>query len=188
MDMETHTFTRRRFLQCTRALAALAGLKRLVPAYARPGTAAAASDATRQGAHSIDLLIRKHTIPIGARQGTAVTINGSVPGPLLRLREGETVTIRVTNQLEEVTSIHWHGVLVPHEMDGVPGVSFPGIKPGETFTYRYPVKQSGTYWYHSHSGLQEQAGLSGPLIIDPAEPDPFAYDREYVAMLSDTRI
>jgi CopA family copper-resistance protein len=114
-----------------------------------------------------------------------VTVNGSVPGPLVRLREGETVTIRVTNQLEEVTSIHWHGVLVPHEMDGVPGVSFPGIKPGETFTYRYPVKQSGTYWYHSHSGLQEQAGLYGPLIIDPAEPDPFAYDREYVAMLSD---
>jgi FtsP/CotA-like multicopper oxidase with cupredoxin domain len=81
--------------------------------------------------------------------------------------------------------LHWHGVLVPHEMDGVPGVSFPGIKPGETFTYRYPVQQSGTYWYHSHSGLQEQAGLYGPLIIDPAEPDPFAYDREYVAMLSD---
>ena len=185
MDMETHTFTRRRFLQYTGAFGALAGLTSRVPAYAWPGTAAEASDATQQGAHLIDLLIRKHTIPIGARQGTAVTVSGSVPGPLVRLREGETVTIRVTNQLEDVTSIHWHGVLVPHEMDGVPGVSFPGIKPGETFSYRYPVKQSGTYWYHSHSGLQEQAGLYGPLIIDPAEPDPFAYDRDYVAMLSD---
>jgi CopA family copper-resistance protein len=185
METETHTFTRRRFLQYTGALGALAGLNSLVPAYAWPGTAAQASDATRQGAPIIDLLIRRHTIPIGARQGTAVTVNGSVPGPLLRLREGETVTIRVTNQLEDVTSIHWHGILLPHDMDGVPGVSFPGIQPGETFTYRYPVKQSGTYWYHSHSGLQEQAGLYGPLIIDPAEPDPIAYDREYVAMLSD---
>lgn len=185
MDTETNTLTRRRFLHYTGALGVLAGLQSIVPAYAWQGTAAAASGATRQGANVIDLLIRKHTIPIGEREGTAVTVNGSVPGPLVRLREGETVTIRVTNQLEEVTSIHWHGVLVPHEMDGVPGVSFPGIKPGETFTYRYPVKQSGTYWYHSHSGLQEQAGHYGPLIIDPAEPDPFAYDREYVVMLSD---
>ena len=185
MDTGTHTLTRRRFLHDAGALGVLAGLQRIVPAYAWQGTAAAASGATRQGAHVIDLRIHKKTLTINERQGTAVTVNGSVPGPLVRLREGETVTIRVTNQLEEVTSIHWHGVLVPHEMDGVPGVSFPGIKPGETFTYRYPVKQSGTSWYHSHSGLQEQAGHYGPLIIDPAERDPFAYDREYVAMLSD---
>jgi CopA family copper-resistance protein len=185
MDTGTNTLTRRRFLHYTGALGVLAGLQSIVPAYAWQGTAAAASDATRHSANSIDLRIHKKTLTINERQGTAVTVNGSVPGPLVRLREGETVTIRVTNQLEEVTSIHWHGVLVPHEMDGVPGVSFPGIKPGETFTYRYPVKQSGTYWYHSHSGLQEQAGHYGPLIIDPAEPDPFAYDREYVVMLSD---
>lgn len=182
---ESDALTRRRFLQSTGALGLLAGLKSMVPAYAWQGTFAAASDATRHGLNVIGLLIRKTPFNIGERKGTAVTINGSVPGPLLRMREGETVTIRVTNQLEEDTSIHWHGILLPREMDGVPGVSFPGIKPGETFTYRYPVKQSGTYWYHSHSGTQEQTGHYGPLIIDPAEPDPFAYDREYVVMLSD---
>ncbi|MGH8653827.1 MAG: multicopper oxidase domain-containing protein, partial [Gammaproteobacteria bacterium] len=164
---ESDALTRRRFLQSTGALGLLAGLKSIVPAYAWQGTAGAASDATRRGRNVIDLLIRKTPFNIGERKGTAVTLNGSVPGPLLRMREGQSVTIRVTNQLEEDTSIHWHGILLPPEMDGVPGVSFPGIKPGETFTYRYPVKQSGTYWYHSHSGTQEQSGHYGPLIIDP---------------------
>ncbi len=103
----------------------------------------------------------------------------------MRLKEGQEAVINVTNELEEDTSIHWHGIILPAEMDGVPGVSFPGIKPGETFTYRYPVGQSGTYWYHSHSGLQEQSGHYGPLIIDPVEPEPFEYDKEYVVMLSD---
>ncbi len=114
-----------------------------------------------------------------------IAVNGSLPGPLLRFREGETVTLRVANTLDEDTSIHWHGILLPNGMDGVPEVNFPGIRPGETFVYEYPVRQSGTYWYHSHSGLQEQLGVYGPLIIDPIEPDPFAYDREYVVMLSD---
>ncbi len=104
---------------------------------------------------------------------------------LQRLREGQNVRIAVTNTLKEDTSIHWHGLLVPFQMDGVPGVSFPGIKPGETFTYEFPIIQSGTYWYHSHSGLQEQEGHYGPMIIDPKGVDPVQADREHVIVLSD---
>ena len=115
----------------------------------------------------------------------AQTINGSIPGPLLRWREGDTVTLRVANQLDEDTSIHWHGIVLPADMDGVPGLSFHGIRPRETYTYRFQVKQSGTYWYHSHSGFQEQRGVYGPLVIDPREPDPIAFDREHVILLSD---
>jgi len=121
----------------------------------------------------------------GRRSVQPITINGSLPAPLIRLREGREAVLRVTNKLDEYTSIHWHGILLPFEMDGVPGVSFPGIAPGETFEYRYPVRQSGTYWYHSHSGLQEQLGHYGALVVDPAEPEPFEYDREYVIVLSD---
>ncbi len=114
-----------------------------------------------------------------------MTINGTVPGPLIRLKEGQHVRLSVTNTLDEDTSIHWHGLLVPFQMDGVPGVSFPGVKPGETFTYEFQVRQAGTYWYHSHSGLQEQMGHYGPIIIDPVGPDPVAFDREHVVVLSD---
>ena len=132
-----------------------------------------------------DLVIEEKTVNVTGRERPAMTVNGSIPGPVLRMREGEEVTIRVTNRLSELTSIHWHGILLPANMDGVPILSFDGIAPGETFTYRFPVKQSGTYWYHSHSGLQEQSGVYGPLVIDPAEPAPYRYDREYVVMLSD---
>lgn len=114
-----------------------------------------------------------------------MTINGTVPGPLLRFREGSTATLRVINGLDEMTSIHWHGLFIPSGMDGVPGVSFAGIAPGETFTYRFPLRQNGTYWYHSHSGLQEQVGHYAPLIIEPPNGDPFTYDRDYVVFLSD---
>ncbi len=120
----------------------------------------------------------------GGRSGHAFAVNGSVPGPLIRLREGQDVRLHVTNNLDEDSSIHWHGLLLPFQFDGVPGVSFPGIKPGETFTYTFPVRQSGTYWWHSHSGLQEQAGHYGPLIIESAESDP-RYDRDYVVLLSE---
>jgi CopA family copper-resistance protein len=128
-----------------------------------------------------------HTMAtIDGRSGHAVTVNDSLPGPLIRLKEGQHVRIAVTNALaDEDTSIHWHGLLVPFQMDGVPGVAFPGIKPGETFTYDFPVRQAGTYWWHSHSGLQEQVGLYAPMIIDPAGEDPIAYDREHVVVLSD---
>ena len=119
------------------------------------------------------------------RTTLAVGVNGSVPAPLLRWREGDTVTLRVTNHLKRSTSIHWHGILVPNAMDGVPGLTYAGIAPGETFVYRFKVKQSGTYWYHSHSGMQEQKGHYGPLVIEPRIPGPFHYDRDYVVMLSD---
>ncbi|GAA3528756.1 copper resistance system multicopper oxidase [Zobellella aerophila] len=115
----------------------------------------------------------------------ATTINGSIPAPTLRMREGDTVTIRVTNRLKEHTSIHWHGIILPYQMDGVPGISFPGIAPGETFTYQFRVEQSGTYWYHSHSGMQELTGMYGAIVIEPAAADPIQADREHVVLLSD---
>lgn len=178
------SFTRRRFLQSAAALAALEAWSNLLPPHARAALGPGAQ--MRVGRDRVgELVIARTPIEFGGRRGSAVTINGTVPGPLLRFREGETVTLRVTNHLDVDTSIHWHGLLVPSDMDGVPGVSFPGIKPGETFTYRYPVRQNGTYWYHSHSAFQEQLGHYAPMIIDPAEPDPIAYDREYVVQLSD---
>lgn len=116
----------------------------------------------------------------------AHAVNRSIPAPILRWREGDTVTLRVSNRLaDDYASIHWHGILLPANMDGVPGLSFNGIAPGETYVYRFTVTQSGTYWYHSHSAFQEQLGLYGPLVIDPREPEPFEYDREHVVLLSD---
>lgn len=115
----------------------------------------------------------------------ATTVNGVLPGPTLRWREGTEVCLRVTNRLHVPTSIHWHGIIVPFQMDGVPGISFDGIAPGETFVYRFQVRQSGTYWYHSHSAFQEQTGLYGALVIDPAGPPRYIADREYVVMLND---
>ena len=132
----------------------------------------------------IDLSIGNHHFNTGGLSGHAIAVNGSVPGPLVRLREGQDVVLNVTNNLAEDSSIHWHGLLLPFQFDGVPGVSFPGIGPGETFQYRFPVRQTGTYWWHSHSGLQEQAGHYGPIVIDAAEPDP-RYDRDYVVLLSE---
>ncbi len=132
-----------------------------------------------------DLVIEKKAINVTGRDRVVPTINGSVPGPVLRWREGEDVTVRVTNRLDEPTSIHWHGIILPADMDGVPGLSFDGIAPGATFTYRIPVKQSGTYWYHSHSELQEQTGMYAPIIIAPAQPETYRYDRDYIVMLSD---
>jgi CopA family copper-resistance protein len=115
----------------------------------------------------------------------ATTINGSIPAPVLRWREGDTVSIRVTNRLSKATSIHWHGMILPYQMDGVPGVSFKGIAPGETFTYRFKVKQSGTYWYHSHSGFQEQTGLYGAIVIEPKNGESIRADRDFIVQLSD---
>ncbi|WP_339780075.1 copper resistance system multicopper oxidase [uncultured Marinobacter sp.] len=114
-----------------------------------------------------------------------VGYNGKSPGPVLRFKEGEEVSINVTNNLDETTSIHWHGLILPFQQDGVPGISFPGIKPGETFTYNFPITQSGTYWFHSHSGFQEPEGAFGSIIIEPKGREPFRYDREYVVQLTD---
>jgi len=121
------------------------------------------------------------------KDGFATAINGSVPAPTLRMKEGDNVVLNVKNQLAEDTSIHWHGIILPSGQDGVPNVSdgFTGIKPGDTFTYKFQVKQSGTYWYHSHSGFQEPTGAYGAIIIDSIEPEPFSYDRDYVVLLSD---
>ena len=183
--MKNNNLTRRDFLYYTGALGLLTSLKSIVPAYALDFPTSPGVKQAVKINKNIDLAIGKKIINLGGRDGNAITVNGSIPGPLIRLQEGEDITIQVKNNLEDDTSIHWHGLLLPPEMDGVPGVSFPGIKPGQTFTYKYHVRQSGTYWYHSHSGLQEQSGHYGPLIIDPAEPDPIKYDREYVVMLSD---
>lgn len=132
-----------------------------------------------------DLFIGETPVNITGNPRTAMTINGGIPGPLLRWREGDTVTLRVRNKLNADTSIHWHGILLPANMDGVPGLSFHGIEPGGMYVYKFKVRQNGTYWYHSHSGLQEQSGVYGPLVIDAKEPEPFEYDRDYVVMLTD---
>src|SRR5690606_32402852 len=138
-----------------------------------------------------DLAIGQMPVNITGRTRPAIVVNGSQPAPLLRWREGTTVNLRVSNVLPpdsihgHETSIHWHGILLPANMDGVPGLSFDGIGRGETYHYRFDVRQGGTYWYHSHSAFQEQAGLYGPLVIDPIDPEPFSYDRDYVVMLTD---
>jgi len=132
-----------------------------------------------------DLSIGALPVHYTSRPANAVAINGGVPGPLLRWRQGDTVTLRVANRLGVDTSIHWHGILLPSNMDGVPGLSFHGIRPGETFAYRFTLKQSGTYWYHAHSSLQEAKGVYGAIVIEPAQPDPVVADRDYVLLLSD---
>ena len=124
-------------------------------------------------------------VNITGKHSVATTINGQIPGPTLVWQEGDTVTIHVTNHLKKSSSIHWHGIILPAPMDGVPGISYKGIAPGETFTYRFKVRQHGTYWYHSHSGYQEQTGMYGAIVIKPKRKEPFRYDRDYVVLLSD---
>ena len=136
-------------------------------------------------AATYDLTVDYVEIETGTMKTRGIGYNGSSPGPTLRFKEGEEVVINVTNNLEEATSIHWHGLILPYQMDGVPGISFPGIEPGETFTYRIPVSQSGTYWFHSHSGFQEPDGAYGSIIIEPQKREPFKFDREYVVVLKD---
>jgi len=169
-----------------RGLLALGGASvaaSLLPAWARSAAATPGPEAL--SGEDIKLTIGHAPITVDGREGHAVAINGTVPGPLIRLKQGQNVRIAVTNTLDEDTSIHWHGVLTPSHMDGVPGLSFPGIKPGETFVYEFPVKQAGTYWYHSHSGVQELVGHYAPMIIEPVGADPTAFDREHVVVLSD---
>jgi CopA family copper-resistance protein len=156
----------------------------------RPAPLFAQIDARRDGGAvpervEYELVISRHGFRVDNRSANAPMISGSVPGPTLRFREGQEAVIRVRNELDEVTSLHWHGLLLPFEQDGVPGFSFDGIPPGETFTYRFPIRQSGSYWYHSHSGTQEQEGMYAALIIDPAGEEPVAFDREYSIILSD---
>jgi FtsP/CotA-like multicopper oxidase with cupredoxin domain len=181
----TTTLNRRQLLGT--ALFAGAGLAfpGFLPLWARSGTPGLVPDMQTLSGEDIALTVGNGRFSVGGRTGDAVTINGTVPAPLIRLKQGQDVRISVTNTLAEDTSIHWHGVLLPFQMDGVPGVSFPGIRPGETFVYQFPIRHAGTFWYHSHSNLQEQLGHYGPLIFDPAGPDPVEYDREHVVVLSD---
>lgn len=173
-----HDPTRRRLLHGMALGGAAVALQPLW-ALASPGqpTVLAGTD--------VDLCIARTPVNITGKTVDAFTVNGSLPGPILRWREGETVRIRVRNALAETSSIHWHGLLLPANMDGVPGMSFDGIAPGGDYLYQFKLKQSGTYWYHSHSSLQEQAGLLGPIIIDPIAPDPWACAHDYVVLLSD---
>lgn len=180
--MKSNFILRRSLLKGMGALVALKGLENFLPSYVRANTSIQGSEIR---GNVINLTIAETPFRIDNLDATATTINGSVPGPLIRLQEGQNVTLKVTNHLNESSSIHWHGILLPSGMDGVPGVSFSGIESDTTFVYQFPVKQSGTYWYHSHSGGQEQSGVYAPIIIDPIEPDPVRYDREYVVMLSD---
>lgn len=175
---------RRRFIQMVGAGLFVAGFKATLPF---PAWAKTASPGLREHeANSrYDLTIGYSPITIDGRKATATGINGTVPGPLVRLREGDDINLNVTNRLDDDSSIHWHGIIVPFEMDGVPGVNFKGIPPGDTYHYAYNLRQAGTYWYHSHSGFQEQTGTYGPLVIDPKTPEPFHYDRDHVIMLSD---
>lgn len=163
------------------AFGASMGMQGLLPSYSLNGQ----SHGSHAASNSIHLTIQESPVTIGGKNTMATAINGTVPGPLVRLKEGENTILQVTNRLKEDSSIHWHGLILPYEMDGVPGLSYDGIQPGETFAYQFPVEQNGTYWYHSHSGLQEQTGVYGPLVIDAAETEPFQYDREYVVVLSD---
>jgi len=144
-----------------------------------------AGNAATLAGTDFELTIGETAVNITGRASVATVVNGVLPAPILRWREGDRVTLRVRNALSVETSIHWHGILLPADMDGVPGISFHGIPPGGEFTYAFDVRQSGTYWYHAHSGFQEQAGLYGAIVIEPREPEPFTYDREHVVLLSD---
>ncbi len=174
--------TRRTFVKGLAAGSLLGGLGLWrTPVWALNG----AAPVNELSGNEFELFIGETPVNFTGSARTAMTINGSLPGPLLRWREGDTVTLRVRNRLAADTSIHWHGILLPANMDGVPGLSFHGIEPGGVYVYQFKVRQHGTYWYHSHSGLQEQAGVYGPLVIEAKEPEPFQYDRDYVVMLSD---
>lgn len=174
--------TRRRFVQ---GLAAAGAGGIVWSPWARAAQAPSELGVPVLSGDRFDLSIAPLPFNVTGRPRMAVAINGSVPGPALRMREGDMVTINVTNRLDEPTSVHWHGILLPGDMDGVPGLSFRGIMPGQTFTYRFRVKQGGTYWYHSHSGGQEGMGMFGALLLVPRDKEPYTYDREYVVHLSD---
>lgn len=176
---------RRRLLSAGLRAGAGIAISGLVPAWARSGSPGLIPQMPALSGEDISLKVGHSRFTVNGKTGHAIAINGTIPAPLIRLREGQNVRIAVTNTLDEDTSIHWHGVLVPFDMDGVPGVSFPGIRPGETFVYEFPVRHAGTFWYHSHSNLQEQLGHYGPLIFDPVGTDPVPYDREHVVVLSD---
>lgn len=175
---------RRRFVQGLAAGGVLSSMPGLLHAQ-QPNNSTHLGTAPVLSGTDIKLVIAESPVNFTGVERMATTINGSIPAPTLRLREGDEVTIRVTNRLSVSTSIHWHGIILPFQMDGVPGLSFDGIAPGETFVYRFKLQQSGTYWYHSHTGFQEMTGMYGALIIEPRDTDIIRADKEYVVQLSD---
>ncbi len=183
--MHLSSLDRRDFLRGVGLAGGTAAFAAWMPAWAQPVSAGLTAPIPTVSGSDITLRIARQSMTIDGRRFPAIGVNGTVPAPLIRLREGQQVRLNVINELEEDSSIHWHGLLVPPQHDGVPGVSFPGIKPRSNYLYEFPVRQSGTYWYHSHSGLQEQLGHYGPIVIDPADADPVQYDREHVIVLAD---
>jgi CopA family copper-resistance protein len=185
MARQKFDYERRKFINSVLAGGVfVSGLTRIVPVYSQlPGNNLNPSDSRPRT--EFDLTIAETPVNFTGTTRIATTINGSVPAPTLRWREGDTVTIRVTNRLNVDTSIHWHGILLPYQMDGVPGISYKGISPGETFVYQFTVSQSGTYWYHSHSGFQEQTGMYGAIIIEPRSGESIRTDRDYIVQFSD---
>ncbi|KAA0889348.1 copper resistance system multicopper oxidase [Pusillimonas sp. ANT_WB101] len=184
-SLASHLLPRRRFVQGLAAGGVLLGVSHFARAAGISSTNTSTGAASVLSGTEFNLEIGESPVNFTGNPRMATTVNGSLPAPTLRWREGDTVTIRVKNRLKEATSIHWHGIILPFQMDGVPGISFTGIAPGETFTYRFKVEQSGTYWYHSHSGMQEATGVYGAIIIEPAQTDPIRADREHVIQLSD---
>ncbi len=182
------SLSRRRMITSLAALSGAAALP--MPAWSMGKTSGHGEGAVRKGINElsgakIDLHIADGRFATGGRSGHAIAVNGTVPGPLIRLKEGEQTILSVHNMLDVDSSVHWHGLLLPFQFDGVPGISFPGIRPGARFDVPLTPRQSGTYWWHSHSGLQEQVGHYGPIIIDPAGPDPVQYEREHIILLSE---
>ncbi|AXI03953.1 copper resistance system multicopper oxidase [Aquirhabdus parva] len=178
----SHQLSRRQFVQGV----AVTGIAVSTGVWAKSERAAALiGDVPHLQGNSFDLIVDEASVNYTGKTRMATVVNGSLPAPILHFKEGETVTIRVTNRLNEPTSIHWHGLLLPYQMDGVPGISFEGIPPNTTFTYQFPILQSGTYWYHSHSGFQEQTGLMGAIVIEPREGETIKVDRDHVILLSD---
>lgn len=188
MQKSNMNYSRRNIIGSLAALSGLAALP--MPAWATGNMGGHKGGPVRKGINElsgakIDLHIADGSFATGGRSGHAIAVNGTVPGPLIRLKEGEQTLLSVHNMLDVDSSVHWHGLLLPFQFDGVPGISFPGIKPGARFDVPLTPRQSGTYWWHSHSGLQEQIGHYGPIIIDPAGPDPVQYDREHIILLSE---
>lgn len=176
------TLSRRTFVKGVAATTILAANS--LPLLASKKVAYTAKTEVLEG-KEFHLTIDKTIVNFTGKPTIATTVNGMLPGPTLKWKEGDEITLHVTNNLPEDSSIHWHGIILPTNMDGVPDISYPGIKPGETFTYRFKVQQSGTFWYHSHSGFQEQTGVYGAIVIEPKERDPYIYDEDHVILLSD---